>query len=252
MSTTGREHKFRVIKGVLPRKSEIIDWSEAKLISLLEFAQFFIEGDKFTVTREQISKFQERATETDWWMEFNVRIDHQTNRADFKTRTFQMRLMTFIRTVLSYLKSNPHAISNEMREIMEKSARLSWALDPFKMVTTKMGAEIIKVDDRETTDPNVANVSPGQSGLTLPEVQYHNAILLMTSMLNDVLKSVKKDDIKKISASERIKIANALAQTLAKTFNSGKPNTLIFKQLNVNKAGKDDLERAFLDMAQQQ
>lgn len=249
--STGREHKFKVIEGVLPKKAEIVDWSSEKIMALLQLADFFTLSNKFNVNKETIGTFQSRALEEAFWMEFNVRIGHQLDRADFSKQKFNMRLIAMVRTVLGWLKSNPHAITNEMRELMEPNERLNWALDPFKMKTTAIGAEIVAIDNRETTDPNMANAT-ASTNLTVPEIQYHQGLLHMSSIFKQITGGLTANDFKKMSVSERLKIANSIAQTLGRAFNTKVPSTVIFKKLTVNSAGRDDLEKAMLQYSQEQ
>ena len=245
------EQKYRAIKGVQFKKRDGADFSPEKWTALLKFAQFFIsEKDKYDFSIEKRKQFELRAMEEPFWLEFSVRIDQPLFKDNATPRGFSMRAMSLIREPLNWLKSNPFAITEEMRKIMEKSDRMNWALEPFKSVKTKIGAEIVKVNNKETTDPNMANVQPASSNLTLPEVQLNHALLAMTSILKNLTKGISSEAIKKMSAETRIKLATGMVQSLGKTFATYKPNKQVFKQLVVNNASKDDLERAILDFNQ--
>lgn len=249
---TGRERKYQVIRDKLPRKNEIVDWSENKLVAFLQLVLFFSDGDNYAVTKEKVETFEKRAPEEPFWLEFNVRINRPTFKEGFTVQQFKMRLMTAIRVVLSWLKSNPHAITDEMRDMMDSTARLRWALDPFKAKGTAIGAEIVGVDNKEVTDPNRSNVQPATSNLTLPEVQYHNALLNVASILNNLTKGIKPQEIKKMSVESRIKLADSLIKTMGKVVGGQKPNTQVFKQLVIHNAGRQDLEDAMLEFSQEQ
>lgn len=249
MSTTAR---LRAIKGELPRKNEIAHWDQEKLQAFISFSSFFIDGDKFVITGERRKDAELRMHEEAFWMEFMVRIDCPFGKGEGSNQSFRMRFMAMLRTVLAWLKSNPHAISEEMRAIMQKSERMNWALDPFKEKTTKIGASIISVDNRETTEPGLANQNPGATNLTLPERQFNQALLQMTSLLVDLTRGISRSDLKKMSPGERIKVATGLAQTLQKSFATYKPNSMTFKKIVINNAGRDDLEAALLDYSQSQ
>lgn len=242
--------RLRIIKGELPRKNEIVDWSEAKLMALLRFALHFIENDAFSVTGEKRQAAEARVSEEPFWAEFLMRIDRPVGK--FQNKDFQLRLMSLVRVPLTWLKSNPHAVTEEMRALMEPTPRLNWALKSFEQKETKIGVPIVAVENRETTDPSRPNRSPDSSNLTLPEVQYNRSILQMTSILMDLTRSIKAADLKKMKVEDKIKHANAILQTLQKQFANYKPNVQVFKQINIHNAGRDDLEKAVLDYANEQ
>jgi hypothetical protein len=65
------------------------------------------------------------------------------------------------------------------------------------------------------------------------------------------MKGVKKEDLDNLSVEKRLKIAVSLMQVLQKNVNK-LPNRNVFTQININKAGKEDLENSLLNYAQSQ
>lgn len=243
---------MRAVRGKLPKKQEIHDWSEFKLFQLVKLAAWFTDPktDRFVCTAEKIKEFYEMAPNEEHWLEFAARLNTVPFTKTFNVRSFQLRFASLIRTPLSWLKSNTHAISNEMREVMEKSKRLSWALEPFTVKATRIGANIVTTNNQETTDV-IANVQTNTSNVTLPELQYQQSIAQLASIAVNLTKGIKQDDIKKMGVEARIRSANAIMNTLKQAMNN-QPKTQVFKQLIINKAGKDELEKAYLDYAQEQ
>lgn len=243
------KNPFDVVKGILPKKVEIADWSEEKVLALLKFAWLSLREvthrGKTTMNFHYDEQFLEAVKQYDepFFEEFTTRLYIK----DASNLGMRGRLTSMVRTVLSYLKSNPHRITEKIETTLRSTDRFSWALEPFKVKKTDMGAEIVVVDNQETTDLYQNNKNPGQSNLALPEVQYNQSLLMMTSMLRDMLKSIKKSDLKNMDAKDILKIAVTMQASLAKHFNSKKPTSLVFKKMVVNSATKDDLEKAILD-----
>ena len=134
----------------------------------------------------------------------------------------------------NYLQNNPHVITPRMKAVMEGNPRLAKYTEPFKVEQNDLGGLSI-----------MPNTDEGQN-LMLPEVQYHKALLKMASLANDLMAGITKEDIKKMAPDERIKIAISLVKLMSTVQGGQKPNIAIFKQLVINNAGRDELERAMV------
>lgn len=240
---------MKAIKGDLPKKKDIPNWSQEKLYAFVRFVSFFVEGDKFNVKRDRIQAAEIRADSEEYWNEFLSRIDVPGSSA--KINAFSLKLMSTTRTVLSWLKDNPHAVTEDMERVMNETKRMSWALYPMRDKVTKMGGEIITLDTREETDPQLANRTPGNAPRT-PEAQFHNSLKKMTSLLENLVGSVNTKDLKNINVEKKIKLITTLTSTLQKQMSGKNPNAVIFKQLNIHQASKEDLENAFVDYGKSQ
>jgi hypothetical protein len=239
--------KYRAVQGKLPRKNEVAEWSQEKLYALVLLVEALTKEGKYEITGETRKAVE--MNDNPFWEEFLIRIDRPFGKAN--NVQFKMRFTTLVRVALSWLKSNPFAISEEMRVIMKKNPRLAWALNAFQVTTTDIGAEIVTVNNREETDPAVANVS-ASSNVTLPEAQYNQALLNLASILSNLTKGISQNELKKLGVEDRIKLANTLLKTLGQQFNKYKPNSMVFKQLNIHNASKDDLEKAFTEYNENQ
>lgn len=248
------KNPFEVVRGVLPRKVEIADWSEEKILALLKFAWISLREvtyrGKTTMNFHYDEQFVEAVKQYDepFFDEFITRM-YAKDASNFAMRG---KLAAMVRVVLGYLKSNPHRITEKIETTLRSTDRFSWALEPFKVTKTEAGGEIVVVNNQETTDLNSSNASPGQTNLVLPEIQYNQSLLMMTSLLKDMLKSIKKSDLKNMDAKDILKIATTMQASLAKHFNAKKPTSVTFKKMVVNSATKDDLEKAILDYNQEQ
>lgn len=239
------------MKGQLPKKPEIADWSEEKILSFIRFTLFFTEPAvvkgkdtyKFVVDAK---KWQQAVLNKDeeYWDEFCKRI----NKGSITLQKMKLRMLMMVRTVLGWLKSNPYAITEEMENLMKDNPRTSWALRSYKTETTPMGTTLTLPDNTGTTESGSANNAP----VSTPEVQYKQAVLRMTSILNSLTKGIKKDDIDMMSAKEKIQMAVSLSKALTSTFKSNSVNNNFFKQVVINTASREDLEAKMNEYANQQ
>lgn len=235
-------HKYRAVKGKLPRKVDFHEWEETKLMKMVKFIDYFMDGDKMNVSKEQIKSAE--LIDDDYFDEFLTRIDVPFGKS---TNEFKMRFITLTRVFLGYLKQNPHLITDEMYAILSKSKRTAWASWAFKEKTTDIGAEIVVMDKTETVESGFNNRSPAQTNPQTAEVLYNQSLLSLASTLRDMTRGIKRSDITKMKVEDKIRLSNALITTIQKSFQGYKPNVAVFKQLNIHNASRDDLEKAFSD-----
>ena len=230
----GLKNKHKDIVGKRFKKTDFAQWSEAKFMKWFSLVHFFTVDNKLSVTDISIRAFQARAKEEPMWEEWMWR--YEIAEDNFEVVTFLNRLITTNRILGAYLQENPHAITNDMKNVMEANSSLRKYTEPFAVKELESGAEVV-----------TTNMENGK--YALPEVQYHKAILKMSAMANDLMTGITKDDIKKMSPGERIKLAKDLVLTMTKMQGGHRPNIQIFKQLVVQNAGKEDLEAAMIEMA---
>jgi hypothetical protein len=252
-----KRHEFRLVEGQNIKVRELPDWSEDKMLAFIKFFQFFInpETDKMRVNQERIEEFEIRSEVEPYFMEWRARIGLDLDKIkkmpiQQKMTTlnqYKMRVMTMQRNVLGWLKNNPHMITLEMRDMMCRTERMSWALKDYKIEETLIGAPIVVPDNRETTDPELANVDAKRTNLTIPELNYQRSITQLAAIAADLTKGLKKKDLDKMTAKDRIKSAIDITNALAKAMSAHKPQQQVFKQLVIHKAGVEDLEKAMLD-----
>jgi hypothetical protein len=252
-----KRHDFRLVEGKNVKVRELPDWSADKLLSFVKFFQFFInpETDKMRVNQERIEEFEAKSEVEPYFMEWRARIGLDLDKIRkmplqqkmTTLNTYKMRVLTMQRNVLGWMRNNPHMISLEMRDLMCRSERMSWALKDFKIEDTLIGAPIVVPDNRETTDPEMANVDQKRTNLTIPELNYQRAVTQLAAIASDLTKGLKKKDLDKMTAKDRISAAINITSTLAKVMSAHKPQQQVFKQLVIHKAGAEELEKAMLD-----
>ena len=226
--------KHKDLVGKRFRKTDFAQWDEVKFMNWFKMVHFFTTEDKLSVTDVSIRAFQARAKENPRWEEWMWR--YEVAGDTFEVISFQNRLITTNRIMGAYIQENPHVITNDMKGVMEANDSLRKYTEPFVVKELENGMEIVG-----------SNMENGK--YALPEVQYHKALLKMAAMANDLMTGITKDDIKKMSPGERIKLANALTTTMSKLQGGHRPNIQIFKQLVLNQAGREDLEAAMVEMA---
>ena len=238
---------YKKIEGKLPEKREIVDWDETKLHQYLKFVDFFTEGDKFNFSPSHFATAKRRAQDELFWDEFLMRIN-----AEPGDKGFRQRFNTQHRVILSWVKENPHVLTTEMYNLMCKSPRLSWAVKHFKTVETEMGVVVVERDLDETTDPNNINAQPGLQNVKSPQLIYEESLYSLTTLFRSLVKSVPMSDLKTITPTKRIELANQLARTLAANFSKYKPNIAVFQNININKGKREELESAIHEYAETQ
>lgn len=241
------KEQLKVVKGELPQKRDVVDWGEQKLLQFVRFVDAWILDGSFKVTNDTIATMEMRAPEEPFWLEFMVRINVPTERSDFSSRKFLNRLLALSRSPLSWLKANPYAVTPAMKEIMEKSDRMRWALEPMVMKDTEIGGETMEMNHGDTLDPGRSNANVNQTKVKSPLEMYHSALYNILSVALVLTKDIKPEDLKNMPVKDRLKLANDLLSGVTKGMTSNKPNSVIFQQINVNKSGREELEKSLLE-----
>lgn len=245
--------KTRLIKGELPKQAEIADWSDDKIVSLLHFVDHFTHSGAFKVTLDLRKAAEIQSTDNPYWAEFLQRIDVPERLGGAANVKFSRRFMTMARIVLGYLKKNPFAITEEMSKIMVANPRCHWALNAFKEEMSKIpGVSTVQMNNREDMNPSLANQLPGATNVKTPQVQMQEVIMNMVSILHTLTKGISREDMKRMSAKEKIQLANSMVTTMTKVMAASRPGATIFKQINVNASSKEDLEKAIIDYSSEQ
>jgi hypothetical protein len=243
--------KMRV-RGKLPQKRDIVDYGNTKILQFLKFVDFFTVDGKFDTSVSKVAEAQMRGEDEDFFDEFLERINITPGKDGGTSLRFRLRLTTFARIVLSWIKNNPHAVTEEMMEIMEKNPRLSWASKAFKMVTTEMGVQVVERDNDERTDAGIKNKTPDASNVNTPMVKFEQAKLSMLTLLQALSKSIPASELKQMSVKDKIAAFDRLLNTATKVMGQSRPNSVIFQSININKANRDELEKSFLSYAESQ
>lgn len=261
----GKDDQWRKIRGKLPQKREIPDWSPEKLLYYVRFIEDFTEkdpdnpkkDDNFICTPNQIRVIQEKSQEIPYYQEFLARIDVEPptnttqNPPDKTYNPFHARFITFARTPLTFLKQNPQQVTPDMFNIMSKNDRMSWATRHFTLFTNEVGTTVV-MDTQEITDPKKPNYAPNSQTLQSPQVMFNESLYELAKIYQTILKDIKPQDLRKLTTNQKLQHVNTLTKTLITAFNSHKPDKATFTQININSASKDDLESAVLHYNQNQ
>ena len=233
---TGLKNKHKEIVGQTLRKDHLKKWDEQKFLEWFRMMHHFAPKGDWIWNDVTLKAYCEQAATKPHWEEWMWRFS--MNSEETKPNHIGRPITGFVRHIGEYLQSNPFVITPQMKEIMLGNKTLTKYTEPFKVITTAIGAEIV-----------VPNVDDG-SVLTLPEVQYHKALLKMSALANALTEGITEEHIKKLAPDERIKLALSIVKMMSTIQGGQKPNTQIFKQLIVNNAGRDDLEKAMLAYAE--
>lgn len=176
-------------------------------------------------------------------LELVTRIDCHTTNPVSTPYKFYQRFAACVRMVGGYLKQNPSLVSDAMRAVIVRNPRLSWCLVHFEIKDTKPGVSVV-------TDTKLDDVGPDKQLMANPDpkLQIMETDLKLTDLAHKMVKGLKPKDLENLSTKDRISLA--LAITKSKRGGSAGPNVGVLNQLVINKASRDDLEKAMLEFNQ--
>lgn len=227
----GLKNKHKDLVGQTIRKTHLAQWDEQHFLEFFAMIHHFCPRGEWMWNDLSIKTFCQQAVDRPLWEEWMWRYEMQKEQ---KPKAVANKIMGLLPVLGTYIQGNPHLISPRMREVMKGNAKLERYTEPFKVIQNEIGADIV-----------VPNTEDGNM-FTLPEVQYHKALLKMSSLANALVESIKVEDLKKMSPEERIKVALSIINMMNRVQGGQKPNIAIFKQLIVNNAGREELEKAML------
>lgn len=236
---------YRAVEGTLPRKRDVALWSHDRFMDFFRFVSFFMEEDMVKVNQKKRVAVEKMMTDdlNHPWAEFMWRINCFTSNKLATDRKFYYRLAATMRLVGGHVKANPALVSDDMKAMVEKNPRLNWVIPHFKTVTTKIGAEVVVPDTQETVGFVKGHTPPSN-----PEVSLMESMLKTANLFDMIVSSIKKSDINDMTVKEKVSALSRLSFIWTQSRNM-KPNTTVFKQMNVYKASKDDLEKAISDFS---
>lgn len=225
---------YKAVQGNLPSKQEFSEWSTDKWIVFLNFLLHFSKregkGDVYKVTKEKIQEMEAYLQTPEH--PFNEHIYRMNLWAkSTNPRQYFYKLNAYSRIGLSYLKNNPGCVSSDMKEIMESSTRLSWAVVQYKMEETNAG----EVLARDTTF--VDGFSRRSKDLPSLQATMATALLKIADVYEAIADSITTQDIKKLDVKDRISALAKLSFIFQAT--QKKQGNNHFTQININGDVKD-------------
>ncbi len=225
---------YKAVQGNLPSKQEFSEWSTDKWIVFLNFLLHFSKkegkGDIYKVTKEKIQEMEAfLQTPEHPFNEHTYRMNLWVAKTN--PRQYFYKLNAYSRIGLSYLKNNPGHVSPEMKEIMESSDRLSWAIHQYTTEETNAG----EVLARDTTF--VDGFSRRSKDLPSLQATMATALLKIADVYEAIADSITTQELKKLDTKDKL---SALAK-LSFIFQAAqkKQGTNHFTQININGDVKD-------------
>lgn len=242
-------NKYRAVRGILLRNAEVAKWESQRFIDFFDFLDRFYAFDKdekgkisCTIQRIQIAEL-EMKEENCPYIEFMFRIDRWTEPFDGDVhKKFYIRLANLMRIVIRYCKFHPAVLTEELRNHIKDKPQYSWCLTNYKTTITKVGAEVV---DSNTMGFQGNTLLTGMGSANADQMMLES-IVKVASVYDMIASSISKRDIEKLNIKDKINALQKLSfiHSVTKSF---KPNSRIFQQINVYKAGKDELEKAIMD-----
>lgn len=226
------KNKYKDVAGQTLRKNHLPQWDEQHFLEFFRLVHHFCPQGEWLFNDLAFKTFCQQSDSHPLWEEWMWRFEINNEKA--KVKSISGKIMAFIPSLGLFLQGNPHVISPRMREIMKANVKLAKYTEPFKIITNEIGAEIV-----------VPNTDDGAM-FTMPEVQYHNAILKLTALANALVADLTTVDMKKMSPDDRITLSLKIVNLMSRISGGQKPNIAVFKQLIINNAGRDELEKAMV------
>ena len=236
---------FRAVQGNLWKKVDIQEWNEKSYLAFFECVNRFTrikDGEqKIVVSTEDLMKLEQDAFSGQYpfLMELVTRIDQMTTDPKATPHKFYVRFVAILRQVGAYIKQHPSIVTDEMRKVIEANARIAWCLVHYENKVTKIGATIVTETKLDNVDANKEVMSNPHPQLMSMETE-----LKLVDLANRMIKGVKVKDLRHLSTKDRIMLALAITKS-----NRGSRPAQVgtFNQLVINKAGREDLEKAMLE-----
>ena len=107
------------MKGKNPTKAEFSLWTPSRWMDYLRFVDFFLDKDKYSVTKDKLLQVQEWKLQSDHpWLEFFERV----NRDEEKAYTDKLRIMNM--QAMKFLEIRPALVTDEMKVLMQKNPNI--------------------------------------------------------------------------------------------------------------------------------
>lgn len=238
--------QFLAIKGELPRKVELAEWSEFHFLAIFRMVNFFMEKETIKVTADKMLALEKKVLDESYdplQAEMLYRIDKFHGDPTATPRAFFFRLTAVVRKVGEYVKQNPSVITENIVNEIKDNPRLSWMLHNFRAVQTKGGAVVVEQNTLDTTTTQGKKVVGSD-----PQEKLMESMYIVADKFLLIAKMISKDDIKKMSGKEKVAALASLSFIFGVT-SKFKPNTAIFTQINNYKSDKEDIEKALLAFA---
>ena len=250
---TSNLSKYKAIQGQLPTRYELAQWNEEKFIQFFEVVNSLTIKDKngeskITCTNESIKRIEDEIMSgtPSFKQEVLYRINMFTTDPDATPRKFFFKIAAMIRNIGGYLKNNPALITEKIHNTIKDNQRLNWMAVNWKLMVTKIGAEIIVPNTLDTTEITRHHTNTPKD----PQLRFIECLDKATSLLELLLKDISKKDIKDMDIKDRISAISKLSFIL-KDVKGVKANKQTFIQINNNKESRDSLENDLLKFSQE-
>lgn len=243
---------YRLIRGFNLRKEDIKEWSSKQFMEFFRFMDFLadIPGKTTTVTMpqdkliaiEKIEEFKELL------IRFNVPLhDFPQWRLE---KELTKRLTPAYMLVARFLKTYPSFIDNEMKQWIEEHPKLHAIKKHFKLEETKAGIPMILPDTTLLEAQTVGKTYMPEVKLKDSEISLMESMIKVAQVFDMVVSSINVKEIKSMDIQKKIGALQKLAFVFTQSRNM-KPNSTVFKQLNINTTSTKDLEKAVLQFAEE-
>jgi len=240
---------YRAVQGFLPRRYEILKWSEAQFLGFFRIANALTVDGKFKITKEALKQVEDTFMPLPPCPEQEVlwRINQFTTDNNSSVSVFRLKLETFNRLIGYALKDNPILITKAIAETVKDNPRLAWIATNYLEITTKTGAKAIVKSTFDATSPQSRQIKSNKP--ENPEVRLITGVEKLANAFEIMANSLSERELKRLGTMEKF---NALLKLVTIFEHSKNLNqrSQPFTQINIYRSEANDLEKAMLDYAE--
>lgn len=248
--TVGQD-PHRLIRGRNLTFDTIKEWPSKKFMDFFNFFMFCAvkrPGTSVELPMEKILKLEQTPDWEEFIIRFNVPLrDYPQNVIETQ---YNKKMRANVNLVGRFLKAYPAFVDPSLKEFIDQYPKLHFITKHFKVEETKSGAIVILPDTTVIDDPlsvkdNLPAVKMKESEISLME-----SMLKVASVFDMIVSSIDVKQIKSMDVKTKIASLQKLSFVYTQSRNM-KPNSTVFKQLNINTTKAVDLEKAVLAFAEE-
>lgn len=241
--------KFLAVKGATPKAAEMAEWKEEHFLQFFQVVNFFTEQSGSTqvvkVTMDKVKALEDQIFHGESFEGFKAeilyRIDAFAKEPTTNPKKFYNRLAVMIRCIGKYVKENPSVVTEKLFEEAKNNDRINWCLMNFTTTKTRTGVDVVIPHTQDTT-----SFVPRKTSNADPQVKLLDSITYLSDVYLTIAKSLKKKDLQKMDAKDKIAALSKLSFILEM---ARKPRHTIgvLNMINATKENKEKLEEALLN-----
>lgn len=244
-----KDPRYVAIERQSLKYSDLEKWDSQRFVQAFKFLDCFYKPVvvkkktewKLQVENDIIIALEYRVKENaeDEFIEFIYRIGEWSEPYNpHLSRQFNIRLSVMVGVIRKYITKFPHVLTNVVKEYIDGKPQYAWAFEERGKIEDKtdVAGELLTID--LTKDISVATA----------QRMMIEAMVRVANIYNALASSIKMEDLQKLPIKDKIDAIKKLSYVHEAT-KGFKPTKLVINNINPKSAGKEELEHAALNFA---